>query len=87
MLRGLNTPIMLTLLPGQRAVDYRVDLRIPGLGPNAMPSIMPEALPGASNPVLLDVLNGIPPQGSRTLRIQGRDCSVWLWNGKLYLRT
>lgn len=87
MLKGLNTPVMITLLPGQRAVDYRVDLRIPGLGPNAAPAAMPETLPGASNPVLLDVLNGVPPIGSRALTIQGRDCSVWLLNGKLYLRT
>jgi intracellular multiplication protein IcmK len=87
MLRGLNTPVMITLIPGQRAVDYRVDLRIPGLGPNAIPPVMSEVLPGASNPVLLDVLNGIAPQGSRALRIAGRDCSVWLYNGKMYLRT
>lgn len=87
MLRGLNTPVMLTLIPGQRAVDYRVDLRIPGLGPNAAPAAMPETLPGASNPVLLDVLNGVPPPGSRALSIAGRDCQVWLLNGKLYLRT
>lgn len=87
MLRGLNTPVMITLLPGQRAVDYRVDLRIPGMGPNATPQIMPETLPGASNPVLLDVLNGVPPPGSRALTIAGRDCSVWLLSGKIYLRT
>ncbi|MBA2654552.1 MAG: type IV secretion protein IcmK [Gammaproteobacteria bacterium] len=87
MLRGFGTPVMLTLLPGQRAVDYRVDLRIPSLGPNAAPSSMPEVLPGASNPILLDVLNGIPPVGSRALQIPGRDCSVWLLAGKIYLRT
>ena len=87
MLRGSNTPIMLTLLPGQRAVDYRVDLRVPGLGPNAEPAAMPETLPGASNPILLDVLNGIAPVGARALKVQGRDCSIWLLNNKIYLRT
>jgi intracellular multiplication protein IcmK len=88
LLRGLNTPVMLTLLPGQRAVDYRVDLRIPGLGPNAVPTMTTiESLPGASNPILLDVLNGIPPAGAKTLQIMGRDCQVWLLNGKMYLRT
>jgi intracellular multiplication protein IcmK len=48
---------------------------------------MPELIPGASNPILLEVLNGIPPQGSRALKIVGRDCTVWLWNNKLYVRT
>jgi intracellular multiplication protein IcmK len=94
MLRGLNTPVMITLLPGQRAVDYRVDLRIPGLGPNAAPETGRvslgggiESLPGASNPILLDVLNGVPPPGSRALTVAGRECSVWLLSGKLYVRT
>lgn len=87
LLQNLNTPIMLTLIPGQRAVDYRVDLRVPGMGPNAAPTVTPEVLPGASNPILLDVLNGIPPQGSRALQILGRDCQVWIVGGKMYLRT
>lgn len=87
LLQGLNTPIMLTLIPGQRSVDYRVDLRVPGLGPNAAPTVTPEILPGAANPILLDVLNGIPPQGSRALQIVGRDCQVWIVNGKMYVRT
>lgn len=85
MLRDLNTPVMLTLLTGQAAVDYRVDLRVPGLGPNAM--IMQNTLPDAANPVLLDVLNGVPPKGSKTLRVSGGDGEAWILNGKLYLRT
>jgi len=35
ILRGLNTPVMIDLTPGQAALDVRVDLRIPGLGPQA----------------------------------------------------
>lgn len=34
-LRTLQTPIMLTLIPDQQAVDYRVDLQVPGIGPQA----------------------------------------------------
>jgi len=29
VLEGLNTPVMLTLMPGQRAVDYRVCIQVP----------------------------------------------------------
>ena len=39
MLKDHNTPVMITLMPGQQEVDYRVDLRLPGLGPNAAPSV------------------------------------------------
>ena len=85
ILRDLNTPVMITLISGQEAVDYRVDLRIPGLGPNAI--FVQNGIPEAVNPILLDVLNGIPPKGSKELKVGGGDCQAWLLNSKLYLRT
>lgn len=85
ILRGLNTPVMITLLPGQEAVDYRVDLRVPGLGPNAV--VSQNGLPGGANPILVDVLNGIPPRGSKALKVSGGDCQAWFVNKNLYLRT
>lgn len=86
MLKGLDTPVMLTLMPGQDAVDYRVDLRVPGLGPNGNPML--DGLPSAESPNLLDVLNGVPPSGSKTLNITGGDCQGWLTqDGHIYLRT
>lgn len=85
ILKDLNTPIMVTLLAGQTAVDYRVDLRVPGIGPNAV--FIQNNLPEVANPVLLDVLNGIPPRGSKTIKVSGGDCQAWKLNNKLYLRT
>lgn len=85
ILKGLNTPVMITLLPGQNAVDYRVDLRIPGIGPHANPVL--SGLPGTESPQLLEVLNGVPPSSSKPLTITGGDCQGWLLNGHIYLRT
>jgi len=85
ILKGLNTPVMVTLLSGQEAVDYRVDLRVPGMGPNAV--YVQNGLPDVANPVLLDVLNGIPPQGGKALKVLGGDCQAWLVGEKLFLRT
>lgn len=86
ILDGLDTPIMLTLLSGQGAIDYRVDLRIPGMGPNA--TVARSYLPSASDPMLLNVLNGVPPKNARTLKVLGDyPCQAWLLNNKLYLRT
>jgi intracellular multiplication protein IcmK len=85
ILNGLDTPVMLTLLSGQEVIDYRVDLRVPGLGPNA--AFAQNGLPDSANPILLDVLNGIPPKGSRTLKVSGGDCQAWLLNNRLFLRT
>ena len=85
ILRGNPTPIMLTFIPAQRAVDYRVDLRVPGLGPNA--SMTMGALPMGASPQLLDVLNGVGPAGSKRLQVVGGDADAWELAGRLYLRT
>ncbi len=85
MLQGMDTPIMVTLLPGQRACDYRTDLRIPQLGPNANPVF--SGLPNTANPKLLDVLDGVPPQGAQQLQIQGGNATAWLIDNHIFLRT
>jgi intracellular multiplication protein IcmK len=87
VLKGLNTPIMITLMPGQHAVDYRVDLRVPSLGPNANPAL--SGLPAVESPALMNVLDGIPPHGAQALIVEGagQSCQAWLVNGKVYLRT
>ncbi|HBI21225.1 MAG TPA: type IV secretion protein IcmK [Legionella sp.] len=86
-LRGLNTPVMLTLIPGQKAVDYRVDLRMEGYGPNAKSMPIDNGLPPSASDVLLHVLDGVPPAGSARLTISGGDARGWLFNGKMFVRT
>lgn len=86
MLRGLNTPIMFTLLPGQRAVDYRLDVQVPGMGPLANTSSI-QGLPMQANPKLLNVLNNIPPPQAKVLKITGGEARAWVVGGTMYLRT
>lgn len=86
-LKGLNTPVMLTLIPGQKAVDYRVDLRIEGYGPNAKSMPMDNGLPPSASDILLHVLDGVPPQGSSRLVVSGGDARAWLLNEKMFVRT
>jgi len=87
LLKGLETPVMLTLMPGQSNVDYRVDLRIPGLGPHAKTGI--NGLPARSNPELIDFLDGVAPKDAHALVISGdgNQSQAWLYGNKLYLRT
>ncbi len=85
MLKGQNTPVMVTLLPGQSAIDYRVDLRVPGFGPNAAPQM--GVLPASGNPVLVEFLNGTPPQEAKTLSLSGGQGDIWSYQGRLFLRT
>ncbi len=83
---GLTTPIMLTLMPGQKVVDYRVDLRVPGIGPNGTTASV-QGLPSMGNPVILSVLNGVPPKSSIVLHVTGGSAQAWLINNQVYLRT
>lgn len=84
---GNNTPITLELVSGQRVVDYRVDVHVSGIGPNTKEVPVGTGLPNSANQLLLGVLDGIAPSGSRTLTVHGADAQAWLVGSKLYLRT
>lgn len=85
-LRGLETPVMVTLISGQKAVDYRIDLRVPGNGPNAK-ALLGRSLPQSADPALLNILEGVPPAGNTTLKISGGIAQAWLVGNHLYVRT
>jgi intracellular multiplication protein IcmK len=63
-LKGLSAPVMLNLIPGQSAMDYRDDLRINAMGPNALTE-SDMSLPNAADQTLSGVLNGIQPKGTK----------------------
>jgi len=84
---GLPTPITLELVSGQRVVDYRVDIHVPGIGPNTKDLPVGTGLPNSANQLLLNVLDGIAPAGSKALVVRGGDCQAWLLGDKIYART
>lgn len=85
-LRDLDTPVLLTLIPGQKAVDYRADLRIQGYGPNAKAFPSGQRLPAGASPILLSLLDGVAPSGAGRLEING-PAEAWAMGNKMYLRT
>lgn len=87
-LANLNTPIMLTLVSGQKNVDFRIDMQVTGRGPNAKPLISAETLYDPQvNSVLMNILDGIPPRDSTILKVSGGYGDAWLANNRLYFRT
>lgn len=86
-LMGMPTPITLALVLGQRVVDYRTDIHVSGFGPNSKDMPTGTALPNSANQLLLGVLDGIAPPGSRQLAVKGGDCLAWLLGDQMYLRT
>lgn len=88
VLQDMDTPVMLTLVPGQKVVDYRVDLRVQGLGPHAShTALQGKGMPEQANAVLLSVLDGVAPKGSRKLMVEGSSGEAWVINDKLFVRT
>ncbi len=86
-LAGLMTPLTLELVSGQRVVDYRTDIHVSGIGPNAKDIAAGNGLPASANQLLLSVLDGIAPPASKALVVKGGDCQAWLLGDKMYLRT
>ena len=86
-LAGLPTPITLELVAGQRVVDYRVDIHVSGIGPNTKELPMGTELPNSANQLLLGVLDGIAPAGSKALTVRGADAQAWIMGEKIYVGT
>jgi intracellular multiplication protein IcmK len=84
MLNGLDTPVMITLISDQNAVDYRVDVHVPRKGPLAKPNV--NTLPAASSTFLLDIINNVVPK-SAILTTSRSDVQAWMIGQEMYVRT
>lgn len=85
---GLNTPITLELISGQRVVDYRVDAHVSGIGPNTKELPTGTDLPNSANQLLLGVLDGVAPPGSKSLSVSGAsNTQAWMLGDMMYMRT
>jgi len=83
----LHTPIMLTIVSEQNVVDYRVDFRVQGRGPNAQGSIINASLPKNNNQLLMNLLDGVPPEDAAPLDVSGGNAQAWLRGGAMFIRT
>jgi len=86
-LKGLATPVSMTFITGQKQVDYRVDLRVLGSGPNAR---VPQSagMPAGTNSQLLSLLEGVAPEGAKALRVSDPAAQAWMAKtGHVLVRT
>ncbi|HLB42396.1 MAG TPA: DotH/IcmK family type IV secretion protein [Gammaproteobacteria bacterium] len=84
---GMPIPITLELVAGQPVVDYRADIHVSGIGPNTKEVPIGIMLPNSANQLLLGVLDGVAPAGSKALTVRGADAQAWLLGDKMYFRT
>lgn len=85
-LAKLSTPISISLVAGQKEVDYRLDLQIKARGPNAEAPIS-NSLPQSTPRYLINALDGIPPPKSQELAVHGGQGRAWLFDNKLIFRS
>ena len=86
MLKGLSAPISVTLVGGQKEVDYRLDMRIPRRGPNALAQQTVSGTSPGQNPDFLNILDGVAPSSATPLKVDGEG-SAWMLNGAVVYRT
>ncbi len=85
-LDGVMTPVSIMLVSGQKEVDYRVDARVKGVG-IAGKSAGGSVLPEGANPVMQGMLEGVAPDGARTLISSSPEVHAWEFRNRFYVRT
>ncbi|TDF53923.1 DotH/IcmK family type IV secretion protein [Cupriavidus sp. L7L] len=88
-LKGLSIPVMLRMVAGQRETDYRLDLRIPRRGPNAIDPIA--GTPSINLPAnyLQTLLDGTDTPNAKPIRVENapQGTRAWMVGGNVVLRT
>lgn len=85
LVEGTNTPISLTLVSGQREVDYRVDVRVKGRFASGGQGSY--GFQDGANPTMLTLLDGVAPDGARPLLSSHGDVQAWEYRNRFYVRT
>ena len=86
----LKAPVVVTMKTVRDKVHYRLDLRVPSIGPKgALPVMDTKISLSAGGKDLVTILEGITPQGAEKMIVSGTDSqsTAYLVNGKTYFRT
>lgn len=96
-LQGLPTPVVIQIATGEpdskestRVVDVRLDVRVPGRGPNAKSAVAGPGKIELYNDTLQAFLDGLPPSGAQVVKANGEvpaGTKVWQLDNELFVRT
>lgn len=87
-LENATVPVVLSVVGGQRSVDYMLELSIQARGPQAKAVTMDYALSNEIIPPAQNaILNGLTPQGATKLKVTGGDAQAWFLDNRLLVRT
>jgi len=87
-LANMPVPVAFSLETGGDAVDYRLDVGVPGRGPNAQYDIAGiTSLAPTNDSVVQAFLDGISPRGAIKLKTSRNDIEAWKFKDMVYIRT
>ena len=88
-LKGLSIPVVVKMIAGQRETDYRLDLRIPRRGPNAIEPVRVDTSINLPRAYMQSLLDGIDTPGAKPIPIQNAPAGTKAWSvgDKIVLRT
>ncbi|MRU28296.1 DotH/IcmK family type IV secretion protein [Xylella fastidiosa] len=96
-LQGMATPVVVKLATGEpdskeksRVVDYRLDLRVPGRGPNAQAPFLGTGRIALYDDTMQGFLDGIPPTSAKLVTAHGdipAHTQVWQYGDAMFVRT
>lgn len=84
-LENVPAPVTLTLVTGQREVDFRVDVRVRGVAIAGVSKS--NGLPPDIDPVNLSMLSGQAPEGSTPLSTDHPSVRAWSLGSRFFVRT
>ncbi|AKP73671.1 DotH/IcmK family type IV secretion protein [Piscirickettsia salmonis] len=84
LLKGLDVPVMLSLVLGQKKWDYLDYIRVQGYQSESEANALQTQHAPA---MLIQLLNGIPPQGAKELSVDDGAVQVWSYQGKYLMLT
>ncbi|MDF2939940.1 MAG: hypothetical protein K0R66_582 [Gammaproteobacteria bacterium] len=83
MLQGMQIPVMLNLIVGQKEWDYLDYIQMDQSQNGSAGIPQPSQAPG----YLVDLLNGLPPQGAEQLTVSDSSVQLWSYNDDYIMLT
>jgi intracellular multiplication protein IcmK len=85
---GMPVPVSFSLETGKGEVDYRLDVGVPGRGPNAQYDLAGmTSLAPVNDANVQSFLDGVAPRGARKVKVSRHDVDAWRFQDMVYLRT
>lgn len=86
-LEGASAPISMSIVTGQKDVDYILHVNIQARGPSANVASIDPGFTDSVPKELVSMLDGVTPSGAKILSVVGGDAKAWKIGDRIVLRS